>query len=1272
VKVGAFREPLDWAALAHRAREQGVALRVLFPSHVPEVFEASTGAYGRFAEVERGIREAVRLRARVVLDHPVTRASLTGLADLPRYADEALGAIAGISFWSVEGPDAPTPDELAPWWQAAMHACRQRDVGVEARGGLVAPADLPRVFDDLALRADLRGCPADPAAVSAGDDWVVFLRAPAEPDPAAVAGAIESALGLASREAFVATLADIAPAAPSRVLWHHPAAPVALDALRCVAASLEPWASAPVHLVGEGWAGSAALRTVSEALPRARVIPPTSRVDPTPGQLAITADGAVVAEALGGRPAALADFGYDLNLLWRAAPLRRSLDEAARGHARALRTGRPPRGQARDAPVMITVRLPDPSPDGSLDAPSPALVEALVRPLARDDGGCVAAVFVNLLRALPAHARYLAAVRDRCEPLGAAVRACARDGAVSQGDARDDLFAPSLVWALSTCRGDPDAPLYAGFNLFPDRTRDALVARMADIATAPYGPPGRTLRERMAALVPAACAGLDDGAGYPVIADETGRKIKVGACSEWRGLTALPADGSLVVSTSPVATSALVATLAGRAHGGGVFAALAAARTPGASIEAVRLYGLAATIPSRPVGLRVGAANATPTLDPDRCDHHGQCAAACPTGALTLVAERPVIDPDRCSGCDACVEQCPRGALAPSAPRAREDDVGGSAAVAWEGAALARAGAPWLRALATDGPPGATLPPTWQRPRRFGKRLTILGVAAATHLHHGACLLRDGEVVGAVQEERFRRRKQYGWNLPGSDRATLMSDPRIPVELPFPWASIAWLLERAGITLDDVDVVAVNGIPARLRSTYSSTDPGRPPRPYRSGRMVFVPHHLAHAASAYAVSGLEGAPVFTVDGRGERETAAFFEPGPHGLTRTWDLLATEDASIGGVYESLTMLLGFGAGGAGSTMGLAPYGRPSMDFARVLSARDHRDVTVHFREAQRLGDPLRRARDGAVTQAHKDLAASLQQALERTVISILRGLLRGRSVDALCMAGGVALNCSMNARIRAELGLRELFVQPAAHDGGTALGAAMEAHRMIAGAYPMTAMTHAYLGPDYTDAQVERALRDFGVPYERSADPARDAAERIADGQVVCWHQGRLEYGPRALGARSILADPRSRTVRDRINLMKGRAWWRPLGPSVLAGAEPDWFEEASHSPFMLLSQRVLRARRDEVPAVVHVDGSTRPQSVTARDNPRLHRLLELFAAKTGVPMVINTSFNTAWEPVVCSPQDALASFLQLGADHLVMGDFIVERHALERRRAMAR
>ena len=214
--VGAFREPLDWAALARRARAQGVALQVLFPSHVPEVFEASTGAYGRFAEVERGIREAVALRARVVLDHPVTRASLTGLADLPRYADEVLGAIAGISFWAVEGPDAPTADEVAPWWQAALHACRQRNVGVEARGRLAAPADLPRVFDDLSQRADLRGCPADPAAVSAGDDWVVFLRAPAEPDPAAVAGALESALGLASREAFVATLADIAPAAPAR------------------------------------------------------------------------------------------------------------------------------------------------------------------------------------------------------------------------------------------------------------------------------------------------------------------------------------------------------------------------------------------------------------------------------------------------------------------------------------------------------------------------------------------------------------------------------------------------------------------------------------------------------------------------------------------------------------------------------------------------------------------------------------------------------------------------------------------------------------------------------------------------------------------------------------------------------------------------------------------------------------------------------------------------------------------------------------------------
>jgi carbamoyltransferase len=1171
--VGAFRGEIDWEALAARAVEGDVALSVLLPSHVPEIFEAATGAYGRFAEVERGVREAVRRGARVVIQHPITRASLVHLPDLARYVDEALGEVAGVSFWIAPSPDAPSAQELAPWWRAAMHGCMSRGVGVEAGDGLVVPDGVPTLLVDQERHMDRRGLSRE------GDErrdatWMAVLRRPGALDAGAdLARALSAALGL--RDA-----ADLA---------------LTVGAFKIEAPKLAP----------------------------------------------------------------------DLAARWRAQQLDAMFAAATRGREGALEV---------DVAALVTVRLPDPSPDGSLDAPSLATVEALVRALSRPDGGCLASVGVNLLDSHATHRRYLAALRARCEPLGAVVRVYRRDARGAPADAARPYLAARCVWALSTSRpGDLDAPLAAGLNLLPDALRGEVMARLGALADASYGPARAVWCERVQRLLDAVCVDRESGAGL-AICDDRGDQFPCSASAWWWGATEHLASGVLAFCQSAAALSALGHDLAGEGPSG-LFGQLFAGRAPDTRLEDLRLYGIAVTTPHRPVSLAVvGATGAPVVVDLERCDGSARCAMVCPTGALTLVASgddwrlRPSIDAARCSACHACVEQCPQLAVAPAPTSPSPDEPDDAAALAWSGAALRRRGSGWIRAL-TPGAvaPEATLPPTWQRPRRFGERLLVLGVAAATHLHHGACLLRDGEVVGAVQEERFRRRKQYGWNLPGSAHATIMSDPRIPVDLPFPWASIAWLLERAGIALDDVDVVAVNGIPARLRNTYSPTDAGRPPRPYRSGRMVFIPHHLAHAASAYAVSGLDGAPVFTVDGRGERETAAFFEPGPDGLTRTWDLLATEDASIGGVFESLTMLLGFGAGGAGSTMGLAPYGRPTMDFSRVLSARDHRDVTVHFREAQRLGDPLRRARDAPITQAHKDLAASLQQALERTVITLLRSLLRGRSVDALCMAGGVALNCSMNARIRAELGLRELFVQPAAHDGGTALGAAMEAHRMITGAYPMTPMTHAYLGPDYADHEVERALRDFGVPYQRSDDPARDAAERIADGQVVCWHQGRMEYGPRALGARSILADPRSRTARDRINLMKGRAWWRPLGPSVLAGTESDWFEGASHSPFMLLSQRVLRERRDEVPAVVHVDGTTRPQSVTARDNPRFHRLLELFAAKTGVPMVINTSFNTAWEPIVCSPHDALASFLQLGADHLFVGDFIVERHALERR-----
>jgi carbamoyltransferase len=309
--------------------------------------------------------------------------------------------------------------------------------------------------------------------------------------------------------------------------------------------------------------------------------------------------------------------------------------------------------------------------------------------------------------------------------------------------------------------------------------------------------------------------------------------------------------------------------------------------------------------------------------------------------------------------------------------------------------------------------------------------------------------------------------------------------------------------------------------------------------------------------------------------------------------------------------------------------------------------------------------LMRERNGPLEQVHFDLAASVQKALEDTVIRFIEDGLQGRDCENLCLAGGVTLNCSMNQRIRSHFGLKRVFAQPAAHDAGTSLGAALEAHWLITGEAVPTVMNHANLGPTYGRDDVLQALNDYGVPYCEPEDMADTVAGLIADQSIVCRFQGRSEFGPRALGARSILADPRSAAIKARLNTLKGRQWWRPFGPSILAGHESDYFKSPHVSPFMLFTLAVREEKLEAIPAVLHVDGTTRPQSVTKEANGSYHRLIERFYQKTGVPMVVNTSFNTAFEPIVETPRDAVATFLQVGADYLAIEDFLVWRGDVE-------
>ena len=275
-------------------------------------------------------------------------------------------------------------------------------------------------------------------------------------------------------------------------------------------------------------------------------------------------------------------------------------------------------------------------------------------------------------------------------------------------------------------------------------------------------------------------------------------------------------------------------------------------------------------------------------------------------------------------------------------------------------------------------------------------------------------------------------------------------------------------------------------------------------------------------------------------------------------------------------------------------------------------------------------------------------------------------------DAICLAGGVALNCQMNERLRRHFQPGAMFVQPGANDAGTALGAALEAFARTGRSRATAAMTHAYLGPSYDDAAIEEVLRRSGLTYQRVDDVADAAAARLAGGEILCWFQHRMEFGPRALGARSILADPTDEAIKDRANGIKSRQSWRPFGPSILAGREDDWFEETADTRFMLFTKTVKPDRREAIPAVVHVDGSTRPQVVHGDTHPLYYALIERFEARTGIPMLLNTSFNRRGEPIVCSPADALDSFVGLGADALAIGSFLVERPSKQARGAWSR
>lgn len=557
----------------------------------------------------------------------------------------------------------------------------------------------------------------------------------------------------------------------------------------------------------------------------------------------------------------------------------------------------------------------------------------------------------------------------------------------------------------------------------------------------------------------------------------------------------------------------------------------------------------------------------------------------------------------------------------------------------------------------------------------------IIGISS--HFHDAACcLIQDGALVAAAEEERFSRRKH---------------DPSIP-KLAFKYC-----LEEGRITVGDIDCVAyyedppaklarqiwmlLPGLP-RERRLLKRLDPKRPEREIREvlgyeGAIEYVGHHHAHAASSFYYSGFPEAAVFTVDGVGEWDTTSYGY-GSGGEIDIFETVQFPD-SLGLLYSTITGYLGFEVNeGEYKVMGLAPYGRPRhSDKVRALiesQAGGQYRLNLRyfeFRSFERMyteelvelfGHPPRRPKT-EILEFHHDLARSLQLVLEEILLEKVRYLHERTRSKNLCMAGGVALNCVANARVLREGPFNRLFVQPAAGDSGGALGAAAVALRRRSGGQPVAQppLEHVYLGPRFEADDIAGLLASTGIEAldlrHREAELLKAVAQRLASGEVVGWFHGRMEFGPRALGARSIIADPRGENTQERINSMiKQRESFRPFAPAVLEERASSHFELDHPSKFMLETCRVESPLR--LPAVTHVDRSARVQTVDRATNPRFAKLLLAFERLTGCPILLNTSFNLNAEPIVCTPADALFCFLRSGLDALALEDFLIDRSML--------
>ena len=557
----------------------------------------------------------------------------------------------------------------------------------------------------------------------------------------------------------------------------------------------------------------------------------------------------------------------------------------------------------------------------------------------------------------------------------------------------------------------------------------------------------------------------------------------------------------------------------------------------------------------------------------------------------------------------------------------------------------------------------------------------ILGIAP----YHdcSATLLKDGKIIGAIEEERFTRKKH---------------------EFGFPENAINYLLNLEKITLKDINHIAISNVSPNeclkrfiknyflkagffkeklkpLNLLKFSAQVGwyifkdkRGAKKFLNmnipkEKIHFIEHHLSHASSTFRCSGFDESAILTIDGAGDWASATISYGKGNNIKLDEKILAPN--SLGMMYESFTYYLGYtkGMGHENKIMGLAAYGKPILDFSDIISFKKHFFKTnpdyvysqykienIEKKFGKRLCNPP----NEKTPEHYRDIAASLQDNLEKASIKLVKYISNKYNTKNLCLAGGVAMNCKMNGAIW-ETGLFDnIFIQPASGDGGNSLGAALELYARL-GKKSKIKMEHAYLGQGYSDSEIENILKKYKIKYRKCKDISKLVAKKISKGKIIAWFQGRTEWGARALGNRSIVADPRSKKTIELLNKnIKLRENWRPFAPSILSGAEKEYFEKACDSPFMILAFKVRKEKQKQIPAVTHVDGTSRPQTVKKEINPRYWNLIKEFENITGIPLILNTSFNCR-EPIINTPKEALRTFFSSGLDGLAIGDCFIEK-----------